>query len=187
MVVVKDNKASEMPNLYLVGFMGVGKSAIGRKAAASLGLRFIDSDKAIEHACGKTIKEIFHSEGEAAFRGYERDFIEKGHPKSGCIVACGGGLVVSSGMKEKIKEKGIVICLFASVESILERTSRNSNRPLLNVGDPEKRIRELLAEREPIYIDSGICIHTDGRSFTEILQHVVRTYKNNASAFMKAH
>lgn len=174
---VKTSQAQSKPNLYLVGFMGVGKSAIGRRVAKELGFKFIDSDHEIEALKGRTIPEIFETEGEARFRQYEREFIETGHPEAGCVVSCGGGLVVQSGMKELLKRKGVVVCLFASVESILERTSRNSNRPLLNVQDPEARVRQLLAEREPIYMDSGACITTDGRTIPEVVRHLMRTYK----------
>ncbi len=158
--------------------MGVGKSALGRRVAKELGFRFLDSDDCIEKKVGKKIPQIFESEGEARFRQYEREFIESGHPSEGCVVSCGGGLVVQEGMKELLKQKGIVICLFASVESIIERTRRNRNRPLLNVENPAERIRQLLEEREPIYMDSGACITTDGRTIPEVVGHMMRTYRD---------
>ncbi len=173
---VNQVKEKTKPNLYLVGFMGVGKSAIGRRLARELGFQFIDSDHEIEKKTGKRIPEIFASEGEARFRQYEREFIESGHPDGRCVVACGGGLVVQPGMSELLKQRGIVVCLFASVDSIVERTSRNSNRPLLNVENPKERVRQLLAEREPIYMNSGACITTEGRSIIEIVRHIKRTY-----------
>jgi len=179
-------QAQSKPNLYLVGFMGVGKSAIGRRVARELGFRFIDSDHVIEKEQGKGIPEIFETEGEAHFRDLERQFIESGHPESNCVISCGGGLVVQPGMKELLKEKGVVICLFASVESIIERTKRNKNRPLLNVDDPAAKIRSLLKEREPIYMDTGACITTDGRTISEVVRHMIRTYKSNARSFRKA-
>lgn len=165
------------PNLYLVGFMGVGKSSVGIRLARELGYSFFDSDKVIEKRIGKSIPELFADEGEAAFRQYEREFVESGHPAEGCVISCGGGLVVQDGMVETLKSKGIVICLFASVESILERTRQSKNRPLLNVDDPEAQIRKLFTEREPIYMNSGICISTEGRSIAEIVKHVLRTYR----------
>jgi len=174
---VNEKSQSTKPNLYLVGFMGVGKSAIGRRVARELGYKFLDSDDCIEKRVGKKIPAIFASEGEARFRAYEREFIESGHPEAGCVVSCGGGLVVQEGMQALLKSKGVVICLFASVDSIIERTSRNNNRPLLNVENPEARIRELLAEREPIYMDSGACITTDGRTIPEVVKHMLRTYR----------
>ena len=85
--------------------MGVGKSALGRKAARELGMRFIDSDHQIEKEQGKKIPEIFADEGESYFRNLEHQFIESGHPGVGCVVSCGGGLVVVPGMKELLKQK----------------------------------------------------------------------------------
>lgn len=156
--------------------MGVGKSAIGRRLAREMGYKFIDSDHDIEKRVGQHIPAIFASEGEARFRQYEREFIESGHPGEACVVACGGGLVVQPGMQQLLKASGVVVCLFASVESIVERTGRNSNRPLLNVENPEERVRELLAEREAIYMDSGTCISTEGRSIADVVQHIKRSY-----------
>ena len=163
--------------------MGVGKSAIGRQVARELAYQFIDSDRAIEQRLGKRIPEIFRTEGEGAFRAHEREFVESGHPDGGCVVACGGGLVVPPGMTELLKSKGVVVCLFASTETIVERTSRNKNRPLLNVPDPERRVRELLAEREPIYMNAGTCITTEGRSITEVVRHLLRVYRSAAREY----
>ena len=179
MVNVSDGNASNTSNIYLVGFMGVGKSAIGRRLASELSMDFIDSDSRIEKVKGKSVAEIFESEGETRFRQYEQEFIDTGHPDGGCVVSCGGGLVVQPGMSERLKEKGVVICLFAPAESIIERTSRNKNRPLLNVENPEERIRTLLAEREPIYMKAGICISTAGRTINEVVRHVIRSYKSH--------
>lgn len=183
MTHVSEKTKTQKPNLYLVGFMGVGKSAIGRKVARELGYEFIDSDHKIEVKAGKKIAEIFASEGESAFRGMERVFVETGHPEEGCVVSCGGGLVVQEGMSEILKQKGVVVCLFASPECIIERTGRNAKRPLLNVPNPEQRVRELLAEREPIYMNAGTCISTEGRSMKEVVRHVVRSYKVVAREF----
>ena len=173
------------PNLYLVGFMGVGKSSIGRRVARELGYRFLDSDYVIEKQEGRHIPKIFAESGEGHFRQLERVFIESGHPDEGCVVSCGGGLVVQDGMKELLREKGVVICLFASLESIVERTARNKNRPLLDVPDPAAKVRALLKEREPIYMAAGTCITTDGRSIPEVVRHMVRTYKSAAREFLK--
>ena len=175
MIQLKDKKK---PNIYLVGFMGVGKSAIGRRLASEMGYKFIDSDHQIEKRVGRRISEIFEVEGEAQFRQYERDFISSGHPDTACIVSCGGGLVIQPGMQQLLKQSGLVICLFASAESIIERTSRNKNRPLLNVENPAEQVRMLLAEREPIYMNSGICISTEGRTIAEVVQHIKRSYGN---------
>ncbi|MDP0495749.1 MAG: shikimate kinase [Verrucomicrobiota bacterium JB024] len=169
------------PNLYLVGFMGTGKTTVGRALARRLRLQFVDSDQVIEEQAGKPIPQIFAEEGEAHFRALERAFIESGHPAHGCVVACGGGLVTQPGMAEALKARGVVVCLFASPQTILKRTSANANRPLLNVPDPEARIRELLAQREPAYLRAGTCIYTDQRPLADVVAHLERFYRRFAT------
>jgi shikimate kinase len=165
------------PNLYLIGFMGVGKSVVGRALARSLRMRFMDSDREIEEAAGKPIASIFAEDGEPAFRALERAFIETGHPAEGVVVSCGGGLPVQPGMSQLLRQKGVVVCLFAHPRTILRRTVGNPKRPLLNVPDPEARIRELLAEREPCYMRAGIGISTEGRGIEEVVRSIVRSYR----------
>ena len=173
-------------NLYLVGFMGTGKTTVGRAVAHRLGYALLDSDHEIEKRAGKTIPEIFAKEGEAAFRVMERAFVEGGHPATGTVVACGGGLVVQPGMLDALKKRGVVICLHASLETILRRTQGNKNRPLLDVEDPMARIRALYAVREPIYSKAGTIILTDGRTLADIVLHVMRSYRREASDFARA-
>jgi shikimate kinase len=173
-------------NLYLVGFMGTGKSTIGRAAAQRLGFHLLDSDHEIERQQGRTIADIFAQQGEPAFRAFERQFIEGGHPAERTVVACGGGLVVQPGMLEMLRGKGVVICLHASLATVLERTQRNRNRPLLDVADPSERIRTLYAEREPIYKKAGSVILTDSRPLNDIVAHVVRTWRREAVDFVRA-
>lgn len=171
-------------NLYLVGFMGTGKTTVGRAIAQKTGFNVLDSDHEIERLQGKTIPDIFAQQGEPAFRAMEREFIERGHPAERTVVACGGGLVVQPGMLALLKSKGVVICLHASLETILARTARHRNRPLLAVENPEERIRTLYAAREPIYRQSGTLILTDNRPLHEIVAHVMRTWKRDAADFV---
>ena len=168
------------PNLYLIGFMGVGKSAVGRAVARSLDYRFIDSDAAIEEVEGRTIREIFEAEGEARFRDLELTFLEQGHPPTDCVVACGGGLPIPAGRAEILRAKGVVICLFASPQTIHRRTSFSNKRPLLDCDDPEGRIRDLLAVREPIYMQIGIGISAEGRTLDEVTDNVIRAYQRES-------
>jgi shikimate kinase len=172
-------------NLYLVGFMGTGKSTVGRAVAQRLGFQAVDSDHEIERLCGKTIPDIFAGEGEPAFRAREREFITGGHPAERTVIACGGGLVMQPGMLELVKSRGVVICLHASIETILERTARHRHRPLLNVENPEERVRVLYAEREPVYKRAGAVILTDSRPLGDIVAHVVRTWRREAAEFAR--
>jgi len=160
--------------------MGTGKSALGRKLAEMKNLRFIDSDDVIARGQGKSVTQIFAEQGEAEFRRLEREFVERGHPERGCVVALGGGLVTQPGLIEMLRAKGVLVCLFASPETIHQRTRGNPSRPLLNVADPEARIRELLAERDPHYQRAGTCIMTDGRSLGDLLAHLDRIYRREA-------
>jgi shikimate kinase len=170
-------------NLYLVGFMGTGKSTVGRVLAQRLGMRLLDSDAEIERRAGVAIAEIFATRGEVAFRDLEREFVEGGHPAEGCIVSCGGGLVLQEGMIERLRRHGVVVCLTARPETILARTQTHKTRPLLNVADPLGRITELLAVREPIYRAAGTQVLTDHRPLGEIVAHVQRIYLREAREF----
>ncbi len=174
---MRKENASPGSNLYLIGFMGVGKSAVGRHVARLLDMRFLDSDHEIEQKAGMSIPSIFKTMGEAAFRQMEREFIETGHPDGGCVVSCGGGLPIEPGMRELLLSKGVVVCLFASEATILERTSRNDRRPMLSVEDPVARVRQLLAKRLPIYMNTGTGISTENRSMHEVAAHVARAYR----------
>lgn len=172
-------------NLYLVGFMGTGKTTIGRLVARRLGFDLLDSDHEIERLQGRTIAEIFARDGEPAFRAMERAFVEGGHPAARTVVACGGGLVVQPGMLERLRARGVVVCLHASLATILERTQRHRVRPLLEVADPELRIRTLYTEREPIYKRSGTVILTDSRPLNDVVSHVVRAWRRDAVDFVR--
>ncbi len=174
-------------NLYLVGFMGTGKSTVGRAVAHKLGFLLLDSDAEIERKQGRTIADIFAQDGEPAFRQMERQFIDQGHPTERTVVACGGGLVIQPGVLEVLKAKGVVVCLHASIETILERTARHRTRPLLEVADPEERVRTLYAHREPIYKQCGTVILTDARPLHDIAAHVIRAWRRDAADFVREH
>ncbi len=177
--------AKPRPNLYLVGFMGTGKSTVGRALARRLGMKHLDSDRSIEEADGRPIPKIFAAEGEAFFRQLEHDFVHGGHADEGCVVSCGGGLVMAPGMIDELKRRGLVACLFASPDTILQRTSGNSNRPLLNVENPRQRIADLLSEREPVYLQAGACFYTDAQPMNEIVRHLERFYLRESRRFSR--
>jgi shikimate kinase len=167
-------------NLYLVGFAGTGKSTVGRQAAQQLKFQLLDSDHEIERLKGRPVTQIFADEGEAAFRALERQFIESGHPAHGCVVSCGGGLVVPEGMLALLQTRGVVICLHASIETIIARTAHSTHRPLFKGENHEQRVRELYAKREEIYRRTGTMILTDHRPLRDIVSHVLRVYQREA-------
>lgn len=167
-------------NLYLVGFAGTGKSTVGRQLAQKLGYTLLDVDHEIEKTQGREIPRIFAEQGEAAFRAMEREFIERGHPAEGCVVSCGGGLVIQEGMQAALKRRGVVICLHASIATVLERTGRANNRPLLAGENREEKLRALYAAREPLYRRTGTMILTDSRPLRETVAHVLRVYQEEA-------
>lgn len=174
------------PNLLLAGFMGTGKSALGRQLAHRWRRPFLDTDELVEKLAGRSVADIFAQQGEEHFRALEREVVAGLLPASGAVIACGGGLVVGPGMAELVRSRGVVVTLFASVDTILKRTSGNSRRPLLKGDDPEARIRELMKQREEAYMKAGIAVYTDGRSLQQLCVIVERVYDREARALLKS-
>jgi 3-dehydroquinate synthase len=150
-------------NIFLVGLMGAGKTTIGRLLARRLGMRFIDSDHAIEARTGASIPWIFEIEGEASFRRREADMIRELSAQEGIVLATGGGAVLNPDSRALLAARGTVIYLRASVGSILARTSHDKNRPLLQTPDPRKKLEELTAQREPLYREIADMVIDTGR------------------------
>ncbi|MFL6675407.1 MAG: bifunctional shikimate kinase/3-dehydroquinate synthase AroKB [Massilia sp.] len=150
-------------NIFLVGLMGAGKTTIGRQLARRLGKRFIDSDHAIEARTGASIPWIFEIEGEASFRRREADMIRELTAQHGIVLATGGGAVLDPANRAFLAERGTVIYLRASVGSILQRTSHDKNRPLLQTPDPRKKLEELTSQREPLYREIADLVIDTGR------------------------
>jgi shikimate kinase len=146
--------------LVLVGMMGAGKSSIGRRLAARLGLPFVDADSEIEIAANATIPEIFDRHGEAYFRDGERRVIQRlldGTPK---VLAAGGGAFIQPETRGAIQQGAISIWLKADRDLLLSRVKRRSGRPLLRDGDPAETIERLIAERYPIYAEADIHVQS---------------------------
>ena len=176
----------DSPNLILAGFMGTGKSALGRQLAKRWRRRFYDTDELVEKLAGVSIADIFAEHGEEHFRALERQVVESLLPVNGAVIACGGGLVVPPGMGELVRSKGIVVTLFASVDTILRRTAGNSRRPLLKGDDPEAKLRDLMKKREQADMKAGIAVYTDGRSLQQLCVIVERVYEREARALLKS-
>nr|WP_312514472.1 bifunctional shikimate kinase/3-dehydroquinate synthase AroKB [Massilia sp.] len=150
-------------NIFLVGLMGAGKTTIGRLLARKLNRRFIDSDHEIEARTGATIPWIFEIEGEACFRKREADVIRDLTAQDGLVLATGGGAVLNPESRALLAERGTVIYLRASIGSILQRTSHDKNRPLLQTADPRAKLEELLEQRDPLYREIADLVIDTGR------------------------
>ena len=164
-------------NIALIGFMGTGKSSVGRILATQLGFDFIDTDALIEERTGKSVTDIFAQNGEAAFRQLERDLLKELSGRQGMVISTGGGLAASVENLSSLKETALVVCLWATPESIWERVRNQNHRPLLKDPDPLAKIRKLLAAREPFYRQADVLINTDVRSLKEVAQQVLHHFQ----------
>jgi shikimate kinase len=167
------NVPRSIRNLALIGFMGTGKTAVGRLVAHQLGFRFVDTDELIQARAKKTISRIFTEDGEASFRAWEGRVLEELATADRSVIATGGGLGAQPGNLSSLKNHSLVVCLWASPEAIWERVRHQNHRPLLQTADPLARIRELLAERAPSYRQADILVNTDLRSLREVTQQVL--------------
>lgn len=138
-------------NIFLVGLMGSGKTTVGRALAKRLNMRFVDSDVEIESRTGASIPLIFEIEGEASFRQREADVIADLTAQHGIVLATGGGAILDARSRRYLHERGTVVYLRASINNILQRTSHDRNRPLLQTADPRQRLEDLSVQREPFY------------------------------------
>lgn len=138
-------------SIYLIGPMGAGKSTIGRLLAKTLGISFLDSDREIERRTGVSIPMIFEYEGEAGFRKRESEMIAELTEQDSIVLATGGGSVLLPENRSLLRNQGFVVYLHCPVEKQLERTHKDSNRPLLKTENPRQRLQELFEIREPIY------------------------------------
>jgi len=138
-------------NIVLIGFMGSGKSTVGKLLANKLGLRFVDTDRLVEKKVGKRIKEIFKNEGEEKFRAFESEVIEEVSKYENQVISCGGGAVLNPDNVSILKENGVLIYLKASAFILFERLHGTDTRPLLNVASPRDKVNELLAARQSLY------------------------------------
>ncbi|MFT3989936.1 MAG: shikimate kinase [Luteolibacter sp.] len=173
------NEAGPPPkNIVLIGFMGSGKSTVGRELHQRLGYPLIDMDQVIEQRAGKPITAIFADEGEDAFRNLETQLLEElsdpAAPRR--IISTGGGVIGRGENRELLRHLGYVVWLHAPVEVILERTGRNKDRPLLNTENPAEKIAALLAVREPLYRESAhLKIETAGLDGAELAAGILES------------
>ncbi len=169
-------------SLVLVGLMGAGKSSIGRRLAKRLALPFVDADKEIEKAAGKTINEIFNEHGEEYFRDGERRVIARLLQEGPIVLATGGGAFMEPQTREVIAQHGLSVWLKADLEILLERVSRRDTRPLLNQGDPRRILERLIAERYPTYAQAEIIVQSRDVNHEVIVTEIMAALASRASA-----
>jgi 3-dehydroquinate synthase len=159
-------------NIVLIGFMATGKSAVGERVASRLGRPFIDTDALIEAQTGRPVPRIFAEMGEAAFRRLEAGVVADAAARSGCVIATGGGVVLSPDNMDRLRRGGLVIALHADPRAILARAGGGGDRPLLG-DDPEGNVRRLLEERAPLYHGADLAIETSLLSVDAVADRVV--------------
>jgi shikimate kinase len=162
-----------MNNIILVGFMGTGKSVVGKKLAAKLNRDFVELDDIIETREKMPIKDIFEKKGEPYFRLVEKEVVKEASQRKNIVISAGGGAIIDEENFKNLKNSGTIICLKASPETILKRTIDLKTRPLLNVPDPKKKIEELLKKREPYYNKADFNIDTDSLSIVDIVLNIM--------------
>ena len=167
-----------LKNVILIGFMGVGKSTIGRHLSKSLGYPVIDTDALIVAKQGRPITEIFEADGEDYFRNLETDVLrlllqDRCHKR---IISTGGGIILREENRMLLRELGFVVWLVAQPKTILERTSRNKERPLLQAPNPAETIQQMLTERDAYYRESAhLILETTNLDFSEITTGIIES------------
>ncbi len=162
-----------MKNIVLTGFMGTGKTEAGRILSQRLGYALVDADTEIEKEQGMAITEIFKQYGEPKFREIESDVIRRLSEMEDTVISTGGGAVLRQENMDNLRKKSVIVCLTASPETILKRTSNNNDRPLLQVEDPLQKIKELLEFRKPYYEKADIMIDTEGKSPLQVAEEII--------------
>jgi shikimate kinase len=174
-VAVQSNR--RIVNLALIGFMGTGKTSVGRLIAEQLHFDYLDTDEMIQTHSGRTIADIFKTDGEPAFRALEQKVVAELAFRVKTVMATGGGLPADPANLASLKTHALVVCLWASPETIWERVRNQTHRPLLHDADPQKKIRELLAAREPFYRQADVLLNTELRSVREVAQQIVHQFR----------
>jgi len=168
-------------NIALIGFMGTGKTAVGKVLSEKLGKQFFELDPLIEQKARKTIPEIFKGDGEIAFRELEIEVTKDISREKNAVIACGGGVVLNKINIDRLRKESVIVYLTASPKVILERTANDAEeRPLLKVADPARTIRELLRFRRPFYERAAdITINTSKLDIKSIVEQIIAKIKQH--------
>lgn len=166
-----------MKNIVLVGFMGTGKTTVGKEIARDLGMQFINTDDMIEKKAGMPIDDIFFKKGESYFRQLEREVMIDASANDYSVIDTGGGAVINELNVNDLKREGVLFCLNATAEEIFKRISKETHRPLLKVDNPLDQINYLLKKREPYYKRADYQIDTAGKSVKEISREIIEIYR----------
>ena len=166
------SRGGAFPGIVLVGFMGSGKSSVGRKLARRFGAPFVDVDAWIESSAGCRIRDLFAREGEPAFREREKAALREVLSVKGCVIATGGGAFADEENRVLLRSYAPVVYLDTAVETLLERLAADHGRPLLRGEDREEVVRALLSRRVPGYRTADVTVRTDGRTVEEVAGQV---------------
>ena len=169
-----------MKNVVLIGFMGTGKTSVGRLLASRLGCAFHDLDRKIEERCGMSIPAMFREHGEPYFRAREKEAVRAAAGRTNLVIATGGGTVKDAENVAMLRQHGILVALIADVDTILQRTAARGTRPVLDhaaAGDRRAAVARLLEERRPLYEDADITVDTGGRSPLEVAEHIMQALR----------
>jgi shikimate kinase len=164
-------------NIVLVGFMGTGKTSVGRRLALRLGMTFVDMDDVIREREGRPIPRIFAENGEPYFRSLERALVGELSRQTGLVVSTGGGIVLNPENVRDYASSGLVVCLSAAPEAILQRVAGDTNRPLLAGDDKMKKILPLLETRRPLYAAIPHQVDTTRLSVEQVVERVLELYR----------
>jgi shikimate kinase len=162
-----------MKNIVLTGFMGTGKTELGKILSKKLDCVLVDVDNELEKEEGMTISEIFRQHGEPGFRERETAMIRTIAERERVVVSTGGGAVLRQENMDALREKGVIVCLTARPETVLHRTRGSKDRPLLQVEDPLGKIRELMEFRKPFYEKADMVINTDGKTPLQVAEEII--------------
>lgn len=173
-------------SIVLVGLMGAGKSTVGRRLAQKLGLEFTDADAEIERAAGKTVPDIFRDHGEAYFREGERKVIARLLESGPQVLATGGGAFMNEETRKNIARLGISVWLKADMDLLMKRVRRRDNRPLLKAEDPDAVMRQLIAERYPVYGQADVTVESRDVPHNSIVSDVIRALASRERSMKNA-